>query len=159
MEAALIGGNVLDKWFEDIFASSLWSALQVMLRMSPSFDVEHNTDPLLSDGFKCRKSETLRATSEGTDICYGKEKTRHCVRIFTECHSFFPPLFFVNKVVLSQACRYELCWIEHERMLLAHHGNILAPSWSHRKSLVSFQQGEIKPRDYKLKFKQFLLYS
>lgn len=40
---------------------------------------------------------------------------------------FFVHSLFVNKVVLSQACLYELCWIEHERMLLAHHGNILAP--------------------------------
>lgn len=48
---------------------------------------------------------------------------------FLQSAGFFFPVhsLFVNKVVLSQACLYELCWIEHERMLLAHHGNILAP--------------------------------
>lgn len=40
---------------------------------------------------------------------------------------FLFALFFVNKVVLSEACLYELCWIEHESMLLAYHGNILVP--------------------------------
>lgn len=102
----------------------------------------NNTDPLLSDSFKCRKSETLRAapptwaTSEKTDIHYGKEKTsvwKIQVRTLQKCQDFYRvqfflfTLFFVNKVVLSQACLYELCWIEHERMLLAHHGNVLAP--------------------------------
>lgn len=40
---------------------------------------------------------------------------------------FLFTLFFVNKVVLSEACLYELCWIEHESMLLAYHGNIFPP--------------------------------
>lgn len=70
---------------------------------------------------------------------FEKFKYAHCtgVRIFTECNFFCSLSFFVNKVVLSQACLHELCWIEHERMLLAHHGNVSAPLRSHRRSLVS----------------------
>lgn len=141
MEAALIGGNVLDKWFEDIllhpFGALCRWCCECLLRL-----MSNNTDPVLSDSFKCRKSETLRAapptwaTSEKTDIYYGKEKTsvwKIQVRTLQKCQDFYRVQFFcslsflLTRWFLSQACLYELCWIEHERMLLAHHGNILAP--------------------------------
>lgn len=39
--------------------------------------------------------------------------------LFFEEHLFFVPflfsLFLVNKVFFSEACPYELCWIEHEK--------------------------------------------
>lgn len=51
----------------------------------------------------------------------------HKCQDFYRAQFFLFSLFFVNKVVLSEACLYELCWIEHESMLLPYHGNILPP--------------------------------
>lgn len=160
----------MDKWFEDIllhpFGALCRWCRQCLLRL-----MWNNTDPLLSDGFKCIKSETLRAapstwaTSEKTDIYYGKEKTsvwKIQVRTLQKCQgfSFFFLLraiffvrspFFVNKVVLSQACLYELCWIEHESMLLAYHGNALAPS---RSPLCPPNKRRLNPQTLSAKSKQ-----
>lgn len=97
----------------------------------------NNTDPLLSDSFNCRPymsptpphhTSPTRATSEKADIYYGKEKKclkNPCTHI-AQLSGFLLFLFtlFVNKVVLSEAYLYELCWIECKSMLLAYHGNL-----------------------------------
>lgn len=104
--------------------------------------MSNNTDLLLSDSFKCRKSETLHpaplpisATSEKTDIYYGKE-TDKCLKN-SSMHAaqvsgflLFVHSFFVSKVVLNEVCLYELCWRERKSMRLAYHGNL----WLLKKS-------------------------
>lgn len=129
----------------------------MMPRMSPPRLMSSNTDPLLNDSFKCRKSETVHAaplpapaTSEKSDIYYGKETDKclknsstHVAQVSGFLTFFCSPFFFfVNKVVLSKACLYELCWIERESMRLAYHGNLCLLKKSPQVPCVLITRGD-----------------